>query len=187
MKANDLKPGIAIHVNGKLFVVVKTDHTKPGKGPAYVQAKLKGVAGGGQIDRRFNSTETVEQATLDRRQMEFLFSDNDGATFMDMETYDQMIIDADLLGDAMLYLTPNAEILVLCHEDNPISVELPSAVDLTITDTIPVPKGATATNQLKEATCDTGLKTRVPPFIAIGEKVRISTADGSYMSRVKGD
>ena len=188
MKANDLRPGVAVTLNGKLYVVMKTEHTKPGKGPAYIQAKFRAIDGSGTTEKRFNSTDNVEGATLDRRDMEFLFDDGAGTgTFMDLEDYDQIEIGPDILGDSLLYLSPNTACVVLFHEGNPVVVELPAAVEVTITDTPPNVKGATATNQLKDATCDTGLKTRVPPFIEIGEKVRVSTADGSYMSRVKGD
>lgn len=187
MKINELRNGMAVNMDGKLLVVIKTDHVKPGKGPAYVQAKMKDIAQGGIIERRFNSSDTVDQVNLDRRSMEYLYSDPDGSTFMDMETYDQTVIPADILGDAMLYLRPNTEITVLCYDENPISVELPGSVELTISDTSPQVKGATATNQLKEAECETGLKIRVPPFIEIGEDVKVSTIDGSYISRAKGD
>ncbi|RMH12033.1 MAG: elongation factor P [Planctomycetota bacterium] len=184
MKANDLRTGMAVTVDGKVYVIVKTDHVKPGKGPAYIQAKMRDVTGAGTIEKRFNSADTVDAATLDRREMEYLYSDADGATFMDLETYDQVIITPDILGDALLYLAPNTSAVVLFHEGKPITMELPAAVELTVTDTPPGIKGATVTNQLKEATCDTGLKTKVPPFIETGEKIKVSTADGSYISRV---
>lgn len=183
MKANDLRPGNGIKFDGKLYVVVKTAHTKPGKGPAYIQAKFKDVITGANIERRFGSTDDVEEASLDRREMEYLYSDGSGATFMDLESFDQMVINKEVLGDALLYLTPNTAATVLCYEGNPVVVDLPASVELEISDTIPGIKGATATNQLKEATCETGLKTRVPPFITTGEKIRVSTADGSYQSR----
>ena len=183
LKVNDLRPGMAVNMDGKLLVVVKTDHVKPGKGPAYVQAKLKDAALGGVSEKRFNSSDTVDQVNLDRRTMEYLYTDGSGATFMDMETYDQSVIPGDLLGDSMLFIKPNTEITVLFYGENPISIDLPAAVELQITETSPQVKGATATNQLKEAVCETGLKTRVPPFIETGEVVKISTEDGSYMSR----
>jgi elongation factor P len=183
MKANDLRPGTGIKISGKLYVVVKTGHVKPGKGPAYIQAKFKDVVSGNNIERRFGSTEDVEEARLDRREMEYLYSDGSGATFMDLEDFDQFIISETVLGDALLYLTPNTSTNVLCNEGNPVVIELPASVELEISDTIPAIKGATATNQLKEATCETGLKTRVPPFIATGEKIRVATVDGSYQSR----
>ncbi len=186
MKANELKPGMAVSMNGKLYVCVKTEHVKPGKGPAYVQGKLRAIDGSGIAEKRFNSSDNIDGATLDRRTMEFLYADGEGGgTFMDMEDYDQMDLNTDILGDALLYLAPNAQCTVLVHEGRPVVVELPASVEVTIAETTPGIKGATATNQLKEATCDTGLKTRVPPFITEGEKVKVSTEDGSYISRVK--
>lgn len=187
MKANDLRPGNAINLDGQLWIVVKTEHVKPGKGPAYVQAKIKNVVTGANLEKRLNSFDVVEDVNLDRREMEYLFTDSTGATFMDLEDFDQVVLNADLLGDAMLYLRPNSQIVVLFHGANPISIELPAAVDLVVTDTPPGIKGATATNQLKEAECETGLKTKVPPFITNGETIRVSTEDGSYQSRVKTD
>jgi len=187
MKATELKPGVACKINGRLLMVIRTEHTKPGKGPAYVQARLKDVMSGQNIDKRLNSSDTIESAMLDRREMEYLFSDNHGATFMDTETFDQIVIPEDVLGDTLMYLRPNASTLVVCFEERPIQIELPGSVELTVTETTPGIKGATATNQLKEATLETGLATRVPPFIAEGETVRVSTEDGSYQSRVKAE
>lgn len=183
MKPNDLKPGRGVKLDGKLYVVVKTDHVKPGKGPAYVQAKFKDVITGSNIEKRFGSSDNIEEINLDRREMEYLYSDSSGATFMDLEDYDQMVISPDVLGDAMLYMVPNGKVMVMCYEGNPVTIELPASVEMVVTETTPSIKGATATNQLKEATCETGLKTRVPPFITEGEKIRVSTADGSYQSR----
>ena len=188
MKATELKPGVAVSMDGRLYVVMKTEHVKPGKGPAYVQAKMRAVDGGGTAERRFNSSDNVDSATLDRREMEFLYGDGSGGgTFMDLENYDQSDLPESLLGDALLYLAPNTSCIVLFHDEKPISIELPASVEVTIEDTPPGIKGATATNQLKEATCETGLKTRVPPFIEPGEKIKVSTDDGSYISRVKSD
>jgi len=187
MKVNDLRSGMAVNMNGKLYVCMKTEHVKPGKGPAYVQAKFRAVDGTGTKEQRFNSSDDVEAATIDRREMEYLFSDASGATFMDLDDYDQKVIAPEVLGDALLYLAPNTSTTVLVYDDNPIAIELPASVEVTITDTPPGIKGATATNQLKEATCDTGLKTRVPPFINIGERIKVSTEDGSYINRVKAE
>ena len=185
MKANEIRPGMAVNLSGKLYVVTKIAHTKPGKGPAYIQAKMRAVDGSGMTEKRFNGSDVVDGATLDRREMEFLYDNGEGGgTFMDMEDYDQVELNKDLLDDALLYMAPNSTCTVLFHEGNPVSIELPSAVVVTVTDTPPGIKGATATNQLKEAVCDTGLKTRVPPFIGNGEKIKVSTDDGSYMSRV---
>lgn len=184
MKATELRAGTGVKIDGKLYVVVRTEHTKPGKGPAYIQAKMRGITGG-VIEKRFNSAEDVEDVLFDRREMEFLYQDADGAIFMDMENYEQIPVSQDVLGDALLFLVPNSHAMVVCYEGVPITMELPASVELEVTDTAPGIKGATATNQLKEATCETGLKTRVPPFITNGERIKVSTEDGSYQSRAK--
>lgn len=184
MKANDLRAGMAVNIDNNLQIVRKTEHVKPGKGPAYVQVKLKNVASGAVSDKRFRATEEVEQATLDRREMEYLYSDNTGHVFMDNESFEQSVIPDDLVGEQMGYLKPNTTITALVYQENPVAVELPASVDLQVTDTAPQVKGATQTNQLKEAELETGLKTRVPPFVENGQVVRISTEDGSYMSKV---
>lgn len=183
MKANDIKPGVALNLDGSLFVVTNADHVKPGKGPAYVQVKIKSVATGAVTLKRLRSDEDYEQAVLDRRDMQYLYADATGHVFMDNETYEQITIGADLLEDALKYLKPNTDVTVLMYEGRPLSIDLPSTVELEVTDTTPQPRGATATNQLKEATMETGLTTRVPPFIEIGEILKISTLDGSYVSR----
>ncbi|MEM6552040.1 MAG: elongation factor P [Planctomycetota bacterium] len=183
MKANDLKPGMALTQDGQLFVCTKTEHVKPGKGGAFVQAKLKSMKSGNVTEKRYRSTDEIDVAILDRREMEFLYPEGDSAVFMDSETYDQASIPNDVLGDALLYLNPNEKLTGLHFEGNVISVELPPVVELEITDTPPGIKNATATNQLKEAVCETGLKTRVPPFINNGDRVRVSTETGEYQSR----
>ncbi|MCK6477730.1 MAG: elongation factor P, partial [Phycisphaerales bacterium] len=119
---------------------------------------------------------------LDRRQMEYLYSDSSGATFMDNENYDQITMPEKVLGDSLLYLRPNSQTIVLMHDTNPIAIELPPAVELTVKDCPPEVKGATVTNQTKDATMETGLKVKVPAFIKQGETLKISTADGSYLS-----
>ena len=184
MKASELKPGRAVEIDGNLFVVVKVDHVKPGKGGAFAATKLKNVKTGQNVEKRFRSTEDVTGVNLDKREIEYLYSDASGAVFMDIESYEQMTIGEDLLGDALLYVKPNTTVVGLYHGANPISIELPGTVDLVVKDTTPQVKGATATNQLKEAELETGLKTRVPPFIETGELIRISTDTGEYLSRV---
>lgn len=185
MKANDIKHGNAVNIDNTLFIVVNTEHVKPGKGPAYVQLKLKAIKTGSVSEKRLRAVEDVEGAIMDRREMEYLYSDGSGHIFMDNETYDQHTISADMIGDGMQYIKPNTVCLVLCHEQNPVTIELPKVVELEVTDTTPQVKGATATNQLKEAEMETGLKTRVPPFIETGELLKISTEDGSYIGRAK--
>lgn len=184
MKASELKPGRAVEIDNTLFVVVKVDHVKPGKGGAFAATKLKNVKTGQNVEKRFRSVDEVAGVNLDKRDMEYLYSDGSGAVFMDNETYEQVTLGEDLLGDTLLYIKPNNNVTGLFYQGNPISIDLPTVVDLVVTDTTPQVKGATATNQLKEAELETGLKTRVPPFIENGELVRISTEDASYVSRV---
>ncbi len=178
---------MAVNLEGQVAVLVSLEHVKPGKGPAYVQAKMRNIFTGGITEKRLRSGEDIEQAILDRREMEYLYSDGSGAVFMDSQNYDQLTIPDDTLGDAMLYLKPNTTINVLVYDGRVVNLELPSSVELQITETPPGIKGATATNQLKEAVCETGLKTRVPPFIKNGEVIRISTSTGEYLGRAGGE
>jgi elongation factor P len=183
VKASDLRPGKAMMIDGKLFIVTQFQHVTPGNLRAFVQIKCKCVTDGSSVEKRLRSTEEVEPAFLDRREMEYLYLDSSGLVLMDTENFDQITIPKELVGDATLYLKPNTKITTLMTGGNVISVELPKTVDLEVTETPPAIKGATATNQMKEAVLETGLKTRVPPFVNIGEIVRISTEDGSYLSR----
>jgi len=183
VRATNIRPGMAVQMDGRLFVVTEFEHRTPGNLRAFIQVKLRDVNTGQYIDKRLASTEEVEATTLDRRPMEYLYSDSTGHTFMDLETYDQFVLGDEVLGDAMMYLRPNTEVSVTVHEGNPLFVELPGSVELTIKDTPPGIKGATVTNQLKEATCETGLKTKVPQFINNGDTIKVSTNDGAYQSR----
>jgi elongation factor P len=183
MKAIDMRPGYGFKLDGKIFIVVGYEHRTPGNLRAFIQLKYRNVQTGQTLEKRFNPSEDLDLIDLDRRPMEYLFSDNTGATFMDAETYDQSTIPASVLGDTLKYIRPNGTCIVLFSEGNPLFVELPSAVELVVKETPPGIKGATVTNQLKEATLETGLMTRVPGFIEIGETIKVSTADGSYLSR----
>jgi elongation factor P len=183
VKASDIRTGHAIKLDGQTWVVVKLDFVKPGKGPAYTQVKLRSIATGAHQEKRLRGSEEVEQVDIDKRDLEYLYSDGSGAVFMDSESFEQMTLGNDLVGDAMVYLKPNTVVTGLVVEGNVVAVDLPATVDLKITDTTPAIKGATATNQLKEAICETGLKTRVPPFIKLGEIVRVKTETGEYVGR----
>lgn len=174
---------MAINMDGKVWLITQFSHVTPGNLRAFMAVKLKDIIGGGLIDKRFRSGEDVEQAVLDRRELEYLYSDGSGAVFMDTSTYDQAALPSEVLGNAMDFLKPNATVIGLVYNDNVISIELPKTVELLITDTAPGIKGATATNQLKEAVCETGLQTRVPPFIKQGELIRVSTETGEYQGR----
>ena len=183
MKATELRPGLGCKIDGKLYVITNFEHRTPGNLRAFIQIKIKDVIAGKTIERRLGSSDDVEVVDLDRRAMEYLYSDSSGATFMDKENYDQIVISPDILGDALLYLRPNAEAIVLFHDGNAISLEMPASVELTVKDCPPEVKGATVTNQTKDATMETGLMVRVPAFIKTGETLRINTADGPYQSR----
>ncbi len=185
MKANDLRKGMAITLDGKLYVCTQATHVTPGNLRAFVQVKLKSLTDGTSTDKRLRSTDDIEQAFLDRRDMEYLYSDNTGHILMDNQTYDQITAGDDLVGESIKFCKPNTPLTVLTHEGNVIGLELPKSVELAVAETTPTPKGATVMNQLKEAVLETGLKTRVPPFIEVGDIVRINTDDGSYIARAK--
>src|SRR6187401_2454564 len=183
MRASDIRKGQAVKIDGKLYVVTNADHNTPGNLRAKVQFKMRDVSKGTIQDKRVGATDDIQTATLDRRNVEYLYSDNDGHVLMDMETYDQNTIPKEVFGDDILYLKPNTPLKALFHNGKVVSYELPASVELKVTDTQPAIKGSTATNQLKEATMETGLKTRVPGFILTGETIRVSTEKGEYMSR----
>ena len=183
MRASDIRKGQAIRMEGKLFVVTNADHNTPGNLRAKVQFKLRDVQKGTILDKRVGATDDIDTVTLDRRQVEFLYSDNDGHWVMDLETYDQQPIPKDVFGNDILFLKPNTQLMAEFFESKVVSYELPKTVELKVKDTAPGIKGATATNQQKEAEMETGLKTKVPPFIEIGETLRISTETGGYLSR----
>jgi len=183
MRASDVRRGQAVIIDGKLMVVTNADHNTPGNLRAKVQFKLRDVAKGTIQDKRVGATDDIETANLDRRQVEYLYSDNDGHVLMDLETYDQNHIAKEVFGNDILYLKPNTQLQAQFHDGKLVSYELPRTVDLKVTETQPSIKGSTATNQLKDAELETGLNTRVPGFIEIGETIRISTETGAYMSR----
>ena len=183
MRASDIRRGQAVIIDGKLFVVTNADHNTPGNLRAKVQFKLRDVGKGTILDKRVGATDDIETTTLDSRSVEYLYSDNDGHVLMDLETYDQETIPKEVFGDDIKFLKPNTQLTALFHEGKIVSYDLPKTVDLKIKDTAPGIKGATATNQMKDAELETGLTTRVPPFIEVGEVIRISTETGQYMSR----
>jgi len=177
---------MAFVVDGQLFICTVATHVTPGNLRAFVQAKLRRLSDGVMIEKRLRSTEEVEQAFLDRREMEYLYSDKGSHVFMDNETYDQLTVSDALLGDSIKFFKPNTRVVALTHDGEIVSLELPKVVELKVTDTTPMTKGATVTNQMKDAVLETGLRVRVPPFIEVGELLRINTEDGSYGGRAKG-
>src|SRR5665213_2350665 len=183
MRASEIGKGTAVIMEGKLFVVTDANHNTPGNLRAKVQFKLRDVTKGTIMDKRVGATEDIETTVLDSRNVEYLYSDNEGHWLMDLENYEQNPISKEVFGDDIKYLKPNTPLTALFHEGKLVSYDLPKTVELKITDTAPGIKGATATNQLKDAVLETGLKTRVPPFIEVGETIRISTETGGYLSR----
>lgn len=183
MRASDIRKGQAVIFDGKLYVVTGADHNTPGNLRAKVQFKMRDVSKGTTMDKRVGATDDIETTTLDSRNVEYLYSDNEGHILMDLETYDQNTIPKSVFGDDIKFLKPNTVMTALFHDGKIVSYDLPKTVDLKVTDTAPGIKGATATNQMKDAELETGLKTRVPPFIEVGEVIRINTETGDYLSR----
>ncbi|HLP84509.1 MAG: elongation factor P [Phycisphaerae bacterium] len=183
MQASNLSPGMGVKIDGKLFVVTGIEHRTPGNLRAFVQLTIKDVLKAQTLEKRYKPTDDIEIIDLDRREMEYLYSDSTGATFMDGESYEQYTMPVDVLGNALKFLRPNSKTNVLLYDGNPILIELPASVELQVKDCPPEVKGATVTNQTKDAEMETGLMVRVPAFIKVGENLRIATADGSYQSR----
>jgi len=185
IKASDIRRGMIVNIDNVNFVVVDFAHRTPGNLRAFVQAKLKNMNSGSTAEKRFRSDEQIEVPFVESREFEYIYSSGDEHVFMDNETFDQITFPEDMVGTSMMYLLPNTKVLVKFIDDKAASIEVPASVDLIVTDTPPSLKGATATNQYKDATLETGLKVQVPPFIGPGEKIRIDTRTGEYVERVK--
>ncbi len=185
IKATDIRRGMVITMEGVNFVVLDFMHHTPGNLRAMVQTKLRNMNSGSLIEKRFRSVDQIEVPYVETKEFEYLYSAGDEHVFMDTETYDQLSFSSDILGTAMQFLLPNSKVMVKYINDKAVSIEVPDSVDLTVSDTPPALAGATATNQYKEATLETGLKVTVPPFIKPGEKIRIDTRTAEYLERVK--
>ena len=185
ISANDLRPGMVIMHNNDLHSVFSITHRTPGNLRAFVQAKLRNLRTGAMMEHRFRSDDRVDRAVLDQMDMEYLYHDGDLYHFMNTETFEQVGLTAEALGDAVNYLIPNLRIEVEFYEGKPISVDLPQTVDMEVVETEPGLKGATVSNVTKPATMETGLVVQVPPFIEKGEKIRVETTEGKYLERVK--
>ena len=185
IKATDIRRGMVITFEGTNFVVVDFAHHTPGNLRAMVQTKLRNMTSGALIDKRLRSVDQIEVPYVETKEFEYLYSSPGEHVFMDIETYDQLQFSDDILGSSMQFLLPNTRVMVKYIDDKAVSIEIPASIDLIVTDTPPSLKGATATNQYKEAVVETGLKVQVPPFIGPGEKIRIDTRTGEYMERVK--
>lgn len=184
VSTNDLKNGMVLDIDGQLWTVIWFQHHKPGKGNTVVRSKLKHVLTGKVVDRTFNSDTKVESASVDRREMQYLYHDGEAYVFMDTDTYDQLNLSEDVVGDAKNYLLENATATVALHDGNPLYIDLPASVELEVTYTEPGLQGDRSTGGTKPATVETGLQIQVPLFISTGEKVKVDTRDGSYLGRV---
>jgi len=180
---NDLKNGMVLDLDGGLWAVVEFQHVKPGKGGAFVRTTLKNVLSGKVVDKTFNAGTKVDTATVDKRSMQYLYSDGDDYIFMDLQSYEQIHVPAATIGDASNYLLPEAEVTIATHEGVPLYVELSTSVVLEITYTEPGLQGDRSTGGNKPATVETGATVMVPLFISTGEKIKVDTRDGRYLGR----
>jgi elongation factor P len=181
--ATQLRPGMVVKFNNELHTVFSMVHRTPGNLRGFVQAKMRNIRSGSMIEHRFSSEDKVERISLDEQEMEYMYDDGDSYYFMNTENYEQMHLSKEMLGDGVWYLIPQLKVNVEFYEGKAISVELPPSVEMTIKETEPSLKGATVSNVTKPATTDTGLVVQVPPFIGAGERIRVSTTDGSYLER----
>jgi len=185
VNANQMRPGHVLEHNGKLWVILKTAIVQPGKGGAFIQLEMKDVRTGTKTIERFRTQETVERARLDEHEMTFLFSDGDAFTFMDKETFEQVTIPREVIGDPAVYLQDGMEVNVQSHEGSPLAVELPATVTLEILEADPVVKGQTASSSYKPAKLSNGVRVMVPPHVEAGTRIVVNTSDGTYQERAK--
>ena len=184
ISAGDFRNGITLEYDGNIFQIVEFQHVKPGKGAAFVRTKLRNIISGGLIEKSFRPTEKFPQARIDRKDMQYLYGDEDFYHFMDVETYDQIDLTKDAVGDALKFVKENEMCKICSHNGNVFAVEPPLFVELDITETEPGFKGDTATGATKPAIVETGAKVYVPLFVEIGDKIKIDTRTGEYLSRV---
>ena len=184
ISAGDFRNGVTLEIEGNVFQIVEFQHVKPGKGAAFVRTKLKNIINGGLVERSFRPTEKFPQARIDRKDMQYLYEDGGLFTFMDVETYDQIALKAETIGDALKFVKENEMCKVCSYNGSVFSVEPPLFVELQITETEPGFKGDTATGATKPAIVETGAKVNVPLFVEQGETIKIDTRTGEYLSRV---
>ena len=185
MRASQMQKGHTVKIDGKLYAIVDYQHDKLGKGGAVYQTKLKSLTDGSIQNVRLRAEETIEEAYLDKRTYEYLYSSGSEHILMDIATYEQITLDDDAFGDGQKYLKPNTHLQVSMYHGKPIIITLPNTMDLEVTEAPPVIKGSTATNQPKPVTLETGLVVQVPSFIKVGDILRIDTRSGEYVTRVK--
>ena len=184
IQATRLKKGMLVKLGPDLFRVLDLQHFTPGNKRGFVQAKMRNIRTSTLTDHKFRSEDDVERATLDEREMQYMYKDGDSFHFMDTATYDQLHINVEILGDAANFIVPESTIRVEFYGSEPVGIELPQTVDLKVEDTVPGIKGATASAQVKPATLETGLVVQVPPFVNVGDMVRVSTDTGEYLKKV---
>lgn len=185
ISGNEIRPGTMLDYDGGLWIAVKTQKVKPGKGGAYNQVELKNVTNGTKLNQRFRSDETVEEIYLEKKDFQFLYASGDMLTFMDMETYDQIELATEFVGDQAQFLQDGMKTLVQMYDGRPIGISLPLQVTLEVTEADPVLKGGTAAPSYKTAVLENGMKIQVPPFVDAGTKVIVSTEDGTYIRRAE--
>jgi len=185
VKATQLRPGMIIRHEGDLYTIFSVDHRTPGNKRGAMQTKMRNLRNGSIVDYRFRAEEFVERAVLDEVEYEFLYSDSEGQHFMNLQTYEQINLNKELLGDAVDYLVPNLPVKVEFYEGKPIGVLLPDTIDLTVVETEPSIQKATASAVMKPAKLETGLVVNVPPFVGNGDKIRVDTSEGRYIQRVQ--
>jgi len=183
INGNAIRPGNVIEHKGGLWRAVRIQHTQPGKGGAYLQVELKNLRDGSKLNERFRSAETVERARLEQKDYQYLFTDGELVTFMDTANYEQISISTSLVGDQAVYLQDGMMVQVEMYEEEALGLILPEHVTQEVVETEPVVKGQTAANSYKPAILDNGLRCMVPPFVGVGEKVVVATAEGTYVSR----
>ena len=181
---NDLKNGLVMVIDGQLWQVVEFQHVKPGKGPAFVRTKIKNVLSGKTVDKTFNAGLKIDTATVDRRDMQFSYRDGEDFVFMDLKSYEQTYVPAATVGDASAYMLEGQDVIVAFHDDDVLFVELPAAVVLTVSHTEPGLQGDRSSAGTKPATLETGAEIQVPLFLNEGDRVKVDTRSGAYISRV---
>ena len=186
INGNAIRPGNVIEHNGRLWRAVKIQHTQPGKGGAYAQVELKDIRDGTKLNERFRSSEDVERVRLDQKEYQFLYAEGDMLTFMDNETYEQISLAEEMVGDPLPFLQEGMTVTIESYEGSPISVALPESVVMEVTEADPVVKGQTAASSYKPAVLENGVKVMVPPHIETGTRIVVNTADATYMERAKG-
>ena len=184
ISAGEFRNGITVEIEGNVFQIVEFQHVKPGKGAAFVRTKLKNIKNGGVVEKTFRPTEKFPPARIDRKDMQYLYADGDMYNFMDTENYEQIALNADEVGDALKFVKENEMVKVCSHNGSVFAIEPPLFVELEVTETEPGFKGDTATGANKPATVETGATVNVPLFVEIGDKIKIDTRTGEYLSRV---